>query len=90
MTEEQAAFVIGFVMAVTLLVPLICKAYAYFRQISKSNRILVNQSDADRERLNLLMRNIDPTEIRSVVMSDCWRNINKTEEVNRKAIERIK
>jgi len=86
MTSEQVAYLVGGSITAALLAPAILQLMANNKKLRKANRLLANQSDADKERLNLLMSNSDPSSVRTTVMSSRWKSISECEQINEKAI----
>lgn len=86
MTSEQVAYLVGGSITAALLAPAIMKVFKQNKELRKENRLLANQVDAAHIRINHIVAKLSPSQVASIIMSDEYKSIRHTEQINAKAI----
>lgn len=86
MTSEQVAYLVGGSITAALLVPAILQTFKQNKELRKQNRLLANQADAAHVRINHIVAKLSPSQVATIIMSDEYKSIHRTEQINANAI----
>lgn len=86
MTSEQVAYLVGGSITAALLVPAVMQTFKRNKELQKANRLLANQVDASHARINNIISKLSPSQVASIITSDEYKAIQRTEQINAKAI----
>lgn len=87
MTSEQLAYLAGGSITAALLVPAFLQTHKRNKELAKANRLLANQVDASHARINHIIAKMSPSQVAAIVFSDEYKEIQRTEQSNAKAIK---